>query len=900
MRKEIELQNASVFNDKNIKTPECINILVNLIYLLNQGETFSDQEKENLFFSVSKLLHSANYSLRRLIFLFVKHLNWWQNSFILTGSLITEINKSEENVLKPNCFRLLGQIIDMSSVSVVERLLKVAISNQNADIASSAMICTLFMVFKGFNVAKSWISEISDKLTTSIGQENLLTFHTLLLLKQIKENDKLFLIKIYSKLGDNSSSKSQFARCQLIRYISEIMRKEELEPNVVNNFNSFLERSIYNYEESIKIEACRAILTSKKTKQSLQNNAMSTICDLISSAKKVVKFAALKTLDQFIAKYATVLAMDIFIELEKIIEDNLMNSSIKAIALSIFLKISKGLSNDRLEKMFRSFIEQYPTFKEDFKKEVVVISKGISRENTSKNKLYYSFFCSLFKLEASSSTKLEILDALIWFIYNDKQLKVQTIFFLAEFITDCQYEAVKVRILNLLGKECQSATSPGKLIRYIANQINLESPMVRASAISALGEIAFKEPKQRQTILKYISRSFNDNDNEVRERAYFCYKALQDLDVPAEESETKPKISNVIFPESNKNFKLNDLNIDIIQNVLKFEKEYLLKSDNISQELCNILQNTEKISEIIKQTQEKEQASTKETKAHKGEAKKAIESDSGVEGDYKKTMFSKIYGNPKNITEYKQLTNSTAEYPTSYRKIVHDKIVVIDFVVKNSIELQQLNKVTIDIEDLKSSGFDFDKTEIIEIEKLGTNESGHLYLKLLKNDDDGLSVCSFNIVLKFDLQELDVKGNPHGIAVKETYKIDKTVEISYADYYKKNSKVTINNFVEIWKNAEKSNYTRQEEKISMQASSIKEAAKNFTQIIGLSPVNDIDNVDSSAKKFEFVYAYISILESMLFVKFQVVINESNKCLAQVIVLSQDERIPEIIINKIYD
>lgn len=86
----------------------------------------------------------------------------------------------------------------------------------------------------------------------------------------------------------------------------------------------------------------------------------------------------------------------------------------------------------------------------------------------------------------------------------------------------------------------------------------------------------------------------------------------------------------------------------------------------------------------------------------------------------------------------------------------------------------------------------------------------------------------------------------------------------------------------------------------MQASSIKEAAKNFTQIIGLSPVNDIDNVDSSAKKFEFVYAYISILESMLFVKFQVVINESNKCLAQVIVLSQDERIPEIIINKIYD
>ena len=890
MRKEIELQNSSVFNDKNIKTQECINILVNLIYLLNQGETFTEQEKENLFFSVSKLLHSANYSLRRLIFLFVKHLNWWQNSFILTGSLITEINKSEE-LLKPNCFRLLGQIIDMSSVSVVERLLKVAISNQNADIASSAMICTLFMVFKGFNVAKSWISEISDKLTSSIGQENLLTFHTLLLLKQIKENDKLFLIKIYTKLAENSNIKSQFAKCQLIRFVSEIMRKEELETNTINCFNAFLERCIYSFEESIKIEGCRAILASTKTKASLQSIAMAALCDLITTSKKVVKFAVLRTIDKFIGKYASTLAMEIFVELEKTIEDSNMNSSIKAIALSIFLKISQGLSNDRLEKMFKSFIEQYPTFKEDFKKEVIVISKGISRENTAKNSLYYNFFCSLFKLDSNAATKLEILDALIWFIYNDKNLKIQTIFFLAEFISDCQYEVVKIRILNLLGKECQTALSPGKLIRYIVNQINLEAPMVRASAISALGEIAYKEPNQRATILKYISRSFNDSDNEVRERAYFIHKAIVDLD-----GSSKTKVSDVIFPESNKAYTLNNLDIDVIQKVLKSEKENLLKSDNISLELSNILQNTEKISQIIKKTEK--EPSAKETKGVHKEAKK--EEEEGGDSDYKKTMFSKIYGQPKNITDFKPLTNNTAEYPTAYRKIVHDKIVVIDFTVKNSIELQQLNKVSIDIEELKSEGFDFEKTEIIEIEKLSTNETGHLYLKLLKNNDDVISTCSFNIVLKFDLQELDVKGNPHGIAVKETYKIDKVVEISFADYYKKNPKVSLNNLPEIWKMAEKSNYTRQDEKIAMQASNVKEAAKNFTNIIGLNPLNDIENIDKTAKKFELNYAYMSILDSLLFIKFQVIFNDKGKCLAQVIVLSQDERIPEIIINKLYD
>ena len=38
--------------------------------------------------------------------------------------------------------------------------------------------------------------------------------------------------------------------------------------------------------------------------------------------------------------------------------------------------------------MFKAFIEQYPKFKEDFKKEVVVISKEISKKK-SKKKINY-------------------------------------------------------------------------------------------------------------------------------------------------------------------------------------------------------------------------------------------------------------------------------------------------------------------------------------------------------------------------------------------------------------------------------------------------------------------------------------------------------------------------------
>ena len=896
LRKDLTLQSASIFNEKNIQNEQCIEILINLIYLLNKGEKFSEKEKETIFFSATKLLHSANPILRRIIFLFVKHLNWWQSSFILTGSLITELN-GDDDLIKPNCFRLLGQITDASSVNVVERLLKEAINNKNHEVASSALSCTLFMCLKGFGIAKSWINEISEKLSSSLGEENLLTFHTLLLLKEIKKNDKLFLIKIFSKIAENCGSRnqrSQFAICQLIRYITELLKRGDLEQNVKDTFNRFLEVSLYNIEESIKIEACRAVLQIPNIKPSLKKTTIATLCDLISSSNKIARFSAMKTLDKYIDEFAQNIAVDIFLELEKIIEDSGTNSSIKSYAFSIFLKISKGLSDYRLEKMFKTFIEQYSKFKEDFKKKLIIISRNISRSNPSKNKLYYNFFCSLFKLDASPQTKIEILEALIWFIYNDQELKLQSLLFLAESIFDCQYDILKIRILNLLGKECDLVNNKSKLVRYIYNQIILESPMVRASAISALGEIGFKEKNMRDIIISLIENCLNDDDNEVRERAFMVSKALKAV---KEEKKEEEQLINFVFPQKVKNpSPIDELNIDLIQSVLNSEKENLLKSEDICQELFNILNDTEKISEIL--IKDKEDSKKKEKK----EKKRGIEANPQKkipEEDYSLTMFPKIYGPPKIFTPYKKLTDQSAEYLTQYRKIVHDKIVVIDFEITNTIEFQIINDISIDVDNLTSEGFDFDKTEIIPIKSLKTNESGHLYFKLLKDKDEIYSNCSFNCTLKFDLQELDVKGNPHGIAVKETYKLDKMVEVSYADYYIKNSKVNVDNFGEFWKQAEKSNFSKTEEKMGLPYNSVKNAAIKFSEIIGLDPLNDIEQIDSNVKKYEFVYAYINYFENLLFIKFQVIFNDQNKCLSQVIIQSQDPSVPEMIVNKIY-
>ena len=360
------------------------------------------------------------------------------------------------------------------------------------------------------------------------------------------------------------------------------------------------------------------------------------------------------------------------------------------------------------------------------------------------------------------------------------------------------------------------------------------------------------------------------------------------LNAVKEEKKEDNQIINFVFQKKIKNpSPVDELNINIIQLVLNSEKENLLKNKDISNELLNILNDTDKISQILKKNKSSPKKGA-ENKKKKEEKEKEIE-----------YIFSRLYGQPKIYTPYKKLTDESAEYLTKYRKIVHDKIVVLDFEIKNTIEFQTMNNISIEVDNLQSEGFDFDKAEIVPIKILKTNETEHLYFGILKEKDEIYSNCSFNCTLKFDLQELDVKGNPHGIPIKETYKLDKIVEISYADYYVKNQKVDIDNFQEFWKQAEKSEFEKGEEKMGLPYHNIKSAVENFSEIIGLEPLNNLDVIDSAMKKYEFVYAYKNYFDNLLFIKFQVLFNDQNKCLSHVIILSQDPSVPEMIVNKIY-
>jgi coatomer subunit gamma len=108
--------------------------------------------------------------------------------------------------------------------------------------------------------------------------------------------------------------------------------------------------------------------------------------------------------------------------------------------------------------------------------------------------------------------------------------------YLCEFIEDCEYNNLAVRILHLLGTEGPKTSKPTKYIRYIYNRVVLENAVVRAAAVTALAKFGAEVDKGssiRASIKVLLTRCLDDLDDEVRDRAAINLKFLEDEDTSA-------------------------------------------------------------------------------------------------------------------------------------------------------------------------------------------------------------------------------------------------------------------------------------------------------------------------------------------------------------------------------
>ena len=515
---------AAVFNDPAIvkKRPKaCCALITKLLYLLAQGESFDGNEATEVFFAVTKLFQSKDLNLRRMTYLFIKEVaesTDAQEIIIVTASLTKDMN-SNEDLYRGNSIRVLCKIIDAAMLGQIDRYIKQAVVDRNSLIASSALVSANQMVNEApkRDIVRRWVNEIQEAVN---GRVEMVQYHALSLLYNIKSHDKLAISKLVTQLA-KSPPRSPLAMCLLVRYTSTLLHQDISATNARSAYE-FLESCLRHKNEMVIYEAARAICRLPGVAPRDIAPAITVLQLFLCSPKPALRFAAVRTLNEVAIKHPMSVTK-CNEDMESLISDS--NRSIATLAITTLLKTGTEAGVDRLMKQIANFMGEIP---DEFKVVVVGAIRSLCIKYPAKNRVLLNFLSSVLREEGGFEYKKAIVDTILHLIEVIPETRESGLFHLCEFIEDCEFTQLSAEVLHLLGELGPKTRNPGKFIRYIYNRLILENAHVRAAAVSALGSIGAQVDSLKGSIRMLLAKSQNDDDDEVRDRATTCIRLLDE------------------------------------------------------------------------------------------------------------------------------------------------------------------------------------------------------------------------------------------------------------------------------------------------------------------------------------------------------------------------------------
>ncbi|KAJ7967338.1 Coatomer subunit gamma [Quillaja saponaria] len=511
------LQEARVFNDPQLDARRCSQVITKLLYLLNQGETFTKVEATEVFFAVTKLFQSKDIGLRRMVYLIIKELSPSADEVIIvTSSLMKDMN-SKTDMYRANAIRVLCRITDGTLLTQIERYLKQAIVDKNPVVASAALVSGIHLLQTTPEIVKRWSNEVQEAVQSRAA---LVQFHALALLHQIRQNDRLAVSKLVTSLT-RGSIRSPLAQCLLIRYTSQVIRESGSNNQTGDRpFYDFLEGCLRHKSEMVIFEAARAITELNGVTSRELTPAITVLQLFLSSSKPVLRFAAVRTLNK-VAMTHPMAVTNCNIDMESLISDQ--NRSIATLAITTLLKTGNESSVDRLMKQITNFMSDIA---DEFKIVVVEAIRSLCLKFPLKYRALMNFLSNILREEGGFDYKKAIVDSIVILIRDIPDAKESGLHHLCEFIEDCEFTYLSTQILHFLGIEGPKTSDPSKYIRYIYNRVHLENATVRASAVSTLAKFGAVVDSLKPRIFVLLRRCLFDSDDEVRDRATLYLNTL--------------------------------------------------------------------------------------------------------------------------------------------------------------------------------------------------------------------------------------------------------------------------------------------------------------------------------------------------------------------------------------
>lgn len=786
------------FNASPVNAKKCRQLLAQLLRLIYAGEQFPSQESTTLFFSISKLFQHKDVSLRQLVYLTIKELSATSQDILMVTSSIMKDIQSGDLVYKPNAIRTLSKVLDPTTVSASERLFKNSLVDKNPIVSTAALISCYNLLpiakdvvkrftnesletiqsFKQFPQDQFQLHEYYGNATTNLPATTYMyQYHALGLLYNLRNHDRMALMKLITSLADGSSLRNSLAIIQLIRYINKILMDDE---SLVQHLLPMLLNFLKHKSDLVELEACKAIINLQHliTKHDYAN-VINTLQKLLSVPRTATRFAAIRLINKISIKQPKEI-LTVNLELENLINDN--NRSISTLAITTLLKtIGSGVvesspesasvvgseSVDRLITKMTSLMDEIT---EDFKIVIIEAIENLALKFQSKHKKLVSFLTDLLRDDGSLELKSSIIDTLFDLIkfLKEGSAKQTILMNLCEFIEDCEYTELSVRILHLLGDEGPHTSNPSYYIRHIYNRLVLENSIIRSSAIISLSKFAvICGGDISKNIQILLSRCLNDVDDEVRDRATISLKFIENNDKSLIVNDGKydlnyleNKLINYLNDENNFNEKFNIEEIPVITSEELKSLEYERKMNKL-EKTAEIEDNDEK------NTTSTGGAGDAKDKKTSGETSGSSEASNDL---LKQQQFSQELSAISEFESFGKLTKSSLQpvYLTDKENEFVVTVIKHLFLEQNKLVLQF--NITNTVSHLIAQGVSvisqpdnpfYEEEFILSIDELKPNETGTVYVAFsTATKDDGELLSAFGNTLTYTNREIiDDEGN---------------------------------------------------------------------------------------------------------------------------------------------
>lgn len=786
------------FNASPVNAKKCRQLLAKLLRLIYNGESFPAQESTTLFFSISKLFQHKDQSLRQLVYLTIKELSSTSDDILMVTSSIMKDIQGNDAVYKPNAIRTLSKVLDPTTVNAAERLFKNAIVDKNPVISSAALISSYNLLPHAKEVVKRFTNETLETIqsyklfpptqfqlheyygssTSNLPSTSYMyQYHALGLIYQLRNHDKMALMKLISSLSEGSSLKNSLSIIQLIRYINKILNDDQ---SLISHLYPILAGFLKHKSDMVELEACKTLINLQHLIKDDQFMAIvNTLQKLLGVPRTATRFAAIRLINKISIKHPEKIIV-VNLELEGLINDT--NRSISTLAITTLLKTMGagtvdtgsvgGESVDRLITKMTSLMDEIT---EDFKIVIIEAIENLALKFPAKHKKLVSFLTDLLRDDGTLELKSSIVDALFDLIKflpdaNAKQLILMN---LCEFIEDCEFTELSVRILHLLGDEGPHTSNPSYYIRHIYNRLVLENSIVRSSAVIALAKFAAVcGGEVSKNIVILLERCLNDVDDEVRDRAAISLNFINNGK------------KNLIVSDSK--YDLNALESKLVH-YLNNEENFFVKFDIseirvISSEELKSIEYDRKISKL--ENSNVENNDTPEVEEQKGGTKVESAGDNVANDLLRQQEYAQELAAIAEFESYGKLTKSTSVpiYLTDKENEIVVSVVkhlfaesqklVLQYNINNTLPhtvLQDISVIAQPDNELYQEDF------IVPLAELKPDQTGIVYVSFSApaiEDEELLS--AFGNTVAYTNKDLDYEGNvdPTDDGWSDEYQID--------------------------------------------------------------------------------------------------------------------------------